>query len=60
MSHVVIIIQRNASLHSAERAESECIYHYQIPVPHDATPADVADLVRKAYRRLEGADPNDH
>lgn len=59
MSHVVVIIQRNSSLHSTERVESERSYHYQIPVPHDATPAQVGELVRKAYRRLEGADPND-
>lgn len=55
MSHVVIIIQRNAPI-SADHVEPECTYHYQIPVPHDATPAQVAELVRKAYKRLESAD----
>lgn len=60
MSHVVVIIQRNASLSSAQNSESEVSYHYTIPVPHDATPAQVGELVRKAYRRLEGADPHDH
>lgn len=59
MSHVVIVIQRNAPI-TADQDEPECTYHYQIPVPHDATPAEVGELVRKAYRRLESADPSDH
>lgn len=62
MSHVTIILSRragNSVLHS-DNAEPECTYHYEIPVPHDATPAQVGEMARKAYRRLEGADPTDH
>lgn len=52
MSHAVIIIRRNAS--QAEATESS--YEYSIPIPHEATPQQVGELVRKAYKRLESSD----
>lgn len=56
MSHITIIIRRAPATTTDEIEPS---YEYAIPVQHDATPAQVAELVRKAYRRLEGAD-SDH
>jgi len=53
MSHQ-IIIRRSAA--PSESVSTEPSYEYSIPVPHDATPAQVGELVRRAYRRLEGAD----
>lgn len=54
MTHAVIIIRRSAA--PAETESTEPSYEYSIPVPHDATPAQVGEMVRKAYKRLEGAD----
>ena len=58
MSHITIIISRARSFSSSstEHHESELTYSYEMPVPHDATPQQVGEMVRKAYRRLEGAD----
>lgn len=55
MSHITIIISRAPSTRSDELYALEPSYEYQIPVPHGATPQQVADLVRKAYKRLEEA-----
>lgn len=54
MSHVTIIISRAAAPTGDEAHALEPSYEYAIPIPHGATPQDVAELVRKAYRRLEG------
>lgn len=59
MSHITIIIRRAPAPINDQAHALAPSYDYSIPVPHDATPAQVADLVRKAYRRLEGAEPND-
>lgn len=57
MSHVTIIISRQQPFTEAtEYHAPELLYTYEIPVPHDATPAQVGEMVRKAYRRLEGVD----
>lgn len=53
MSHVTIIISRAAAPVGDQAHALEPSYEYRIPVPHDATPAEVGELVRKAYRRLE-------
>lgn len=52
MSHAVIIIRRNST--APETLESS--YEYSIPIPHEATPQQVGELVRKAYKRLESSD----
>lgn len=49
MSHITIIIKRSAS--TAESTEP--VYQYEIPIAHGATPQQVGELVRKAYKRLE-------
>lgn len=54
MTHAVIIIRRSAE--PTETESTEPSYEYSIPVPHDATPAQVGEMVRNAYKRLEGAD----
>lgn len=58
MSHVTIIISRRSSgsLVNSDEHEPKCTYHYEIPIPHDATPAQVGEMARKAYKRLEGID----
>lgn len=57
MSHITIIISRAPSPTTNAVADAaECSYEYQMPVPHGATPQQVAEMVRKAYRRLEGVD----
>lgn len=57
MSHVVVIIQRSSGSETISAdTEPKCTYRYEMPVPHDATPAQVGEIVRKAYKRLEGAD----
>lgn len=56
MSHITIIIRRAPATTTDEHEPS---YEYAIPVQHGATPQQVSELVRKAYRRLEGADPRD-
>jgi len=60
MSHVVVIIQRSAApagdtLQNHAAADSPT-YEYRMPVPHDASPADVGEMVKRAYKRLESAD----
>jgi hypothetical protein len=57
MSHITIIISK--TVHQTEEmiardATSKTSYEYYLPVPHGASPAEVAALVRSAYRRLEG------
>lgn len=49
MSHITIIISKAAAPDSLEAG-----YEYRIPVPHDATSTRVGEIVRKAYRHLEG------
>jgi hypothetical protein len=57
MSHVTIIISRARPFtEAATPREPELSYSYEMPIPHGTTPAQVGELVRKAYRRLEGAD----
>jgi len=53
MSHVTIIISRSAPAIADTAHELEPSYEYSIPVPHDATPAQVGEMVRKAFKRLE-------
>lgn len=52
MSHITIIISKAAT--SMEDLSSGTTYEYRIPVPHDATPAQVGQMTRQAYRHLEG------
>lgn len=52
MSHITIIISKAATTEEDLRADVS--YDYRIPVPHSATPAEVGNLVRNAYRHLEG------
>lgn len=55
MSHITIIISRQRPFTATtEHQEPERLYTYEMPIPHDATPAQVGEMVRKAYRRLEG------
>lgn len=56
MSHITIIINRAPAPTGDTTHELAASYEYKIPVPHDATPAQVGEMVRKALRRLEGAD----
>lgn len=56
MSHVVIIIQRAAAPTTDQEYDLQPSYEYSIPIPHDASPAQVGEMVRRAYRRLEGAE----
>lgn len=55
MSHITIIISRSDPTVTDEYALQPS-YEYSIPVPHGATPQQVAELVRCAYKRLEGED----
>lgn len=57
MSHITIIISRVAT--SSTNIEHEPSYEYTIPVPHGATSKQVAELTRKAFKRLEGAENDD-
>lgn len=59
MSHITIILRRAPAPTGDTAHELAPSYEYQIPVPHDATPAQVGELVRKAYKRLEGAPADD-
>ncbi len=60
MSHIIIIISKAAPpTATAEEAAAAVTYDYQMPVPHTATPQQVGEMVRKAYRKLEGADAED-
>lgn len=59
MSHITIVISKafNPLAGSADHQEQpEPSYEYEIPVPHNATPQQVGELVRKAYKRLESSD----
>lgn len=56
MSHISIIISRSVVHGGTAPAEAELTYNYEMPVPHDATPQQVGDMVRKAFKRLEGTD----
>lgn len=56
MSHITIIINRSAAPSSEADHTHEPYYEYSLPVPDNATPAQVGEMVRKAYKRLEGAD----
>lgn len=53
MSHITIILNRAPAQPGDTAHELKASYEYKIPVPHDATPAQVGELVRKAYKRLE-------
>lgn len=59
MSHITIIISRSPPAIADASATMEPSYEYSIPVPHGATPQQVSELVRKAYRRLEGVEHDD-
>ena len=55
MTHAVIIIKRTSV--ATESTEATGVsYNYEIPVPHEATPQQVGEMVRKAYKRLESSD----
>jgi hypothetical protein len=54
VGHAVIIIRRSSSSSAHDAIESS--YEYTIPVPHDATPQQVGEMTRKAYKRLENSD----
>ena len=56
MSHITIIISRAPAPTSDSDHGHKPSYEYAIPVPHDATPAQVGEMVRKAFKRLESAD----
>lgn len=56
MSHITIIISRAAPPTADEAHALQPSYEYAIPVPHDATPAQVGEMVRKAFKRIESAD----
>lgn len=56
MSHISIILSRAPAPIGDTAHELAPSYEYVIPVPHDATPAQVGELVKKAYRRLEASD----
>lgn len=57
MSHITIVISRSRPFTEATTpSPPELTYSYEMPIPHDATPAQVGEMVRCAYRRLEGAD----
>lgn len=57
MSHITIIISRAPA--SPSDFEQEPSYEYKIPVPHGATAKQAAELTRKAFKRLEGADDDE-
>ncbi len=59
MSHISIIISRAAAPADDTAHADKPSYHYEIPLPHDVTPQQVGELVRKAYKRLEGNDSAD-
>ena len=52
MSHITIIISKSAS--TEQDLAMETSYEFRIPIPHDATPKKVGDMVSRAYRHLEG------
>lgn len=54
MSHVTIIISRSQAFTQVDNSEPELSYSYEMPIPHDATPQQVGEMVRKAFKRLEG------
>lgn len=57
MSHVVVIIQRSRPFTEATTSiEPELTYTYELPIPHGTPPAQVGEMVRKAYKRLEAHD----
>lgn len=58
MSHITIIISRKALAAGAStvNAEPELSYNYEMPVPHEASPQQVGEMVRKAFKRLEAVD----
>lgn len=62
MSHITIIISRAPA--PAEMGDSVVsnvpYYEYSMPVPDDATPSQVGEMVRKAFKRLESADGTDN
>lgn len=57
MSHISIIISRSRPFTEATTpSEPELTYSYEIPIPHGTPPAQVGEIVRKAYKRLEAHD----
>lgn len=53
--HITIILSRAvAPGPNGDQAASTTTYDYRMPVPHDASPADVGRMVAKAYKMLEG------
>lgn len=57
MSHITIIISRLAPAVADSQAALEPSYEYCIPVPEGASPLQVGEMVRKAYKKLEGWEP---
>jgi len=56
MSHITIIISRSKPFSEDASTQRETSYSYEMPVPDGATPQQVGEMVRKAYKRLEGTD----
>lgn len=58
MTHVVVIIQRSAVPGNGEphdhAAADGPTYEYRMPVPHGSTPQQVGEMVKRAFKRLEG------
>lgn len=55
MSHITIIISKTAPPAASDEPAAETSYEYCMPVPHDASPKKVGEMVRRAYQRLEGS-----
>lgn len=56
MSHITIIISKSSPMIVEGDSTPEVAFTYSIPVPHDATPTRVGEMVRQAYRHLQMAD----
>lgn len=54
MSHITIIISKSAPAVADNPAALETSYEFCIPVPHGATPKQVGELTRQAFKQLEG------
>lgn len=59
MSHITIIISKPSPMIVEEEATPEVAFTYSIPVPHGTTPAQVGEMVRRAYRHLQMADSHE-
>lgn len=55
MSHITIIISKATPAAAVDSAEALTpSYEYRLPVPHGATPKQVGELTRQAFKQLEG------